>query len=157
MPTVEEWCPIRKVTSGQFCHFFGYYDKTTWDKTGRYLLALRIPATVRHPAPEDAATIGLVDLEDRNRFRPLARTTAWNWQQGAMVQWLESTPTRQIIYNIRTADGYGSTICDTETGDERSLPLPVYAVSPDGRNALTVNYARLGWTHPTIGYAEFSA
>ena len=112
---------------------------------------------MRHPTPEDAATIGLVDLEDQNRFRPLVQTTAWNWQQGAMVQWLESTPTRQIIYNIRTADGYGSAICDTETGDERPLPLPVYAVSPDGRNALTVNYARLRWTHPTIGYAESSA
>ncbi len=156
MRIVEEACPVKKVTTGPRCHFFGYYDKTTWDRSGRYLLALRVPATVSHPTPQDASTIGLVDLKDRNRFRPVAQTTAWNWQQGAMVQWLESTPTRQIIYNTRTAHGYGSTICDTETGDERPLPFPIYAVSPDGHCALTVNYARLRWTHPTIGYADAS-
>ena len=156
MPIVEKSCPVKKITTGPCWHFFGYYDKTTWDRSGRYLLALRVPSIVRHPTPEDAATIGLVDQKDRNRFRPLVQTTAWNWQQGAMVQWLESSSTRQIIYNTRTADGYGSIICDTEAGSERALPLLVYAVSPDGRNALTVNYVRLRWTHPTIGYTESS-
>jgi|GEM_PF-3374938 len=157
MPIVEVPCPIRKVTTGPSWHFFGYYDKTTWDRSGRYLLALQIPSTGRHPTPDSAATIGLVDLEDQDRFRPFAQTTAWNWQQGAMVQWLESSSTRQVIYNTRTPDGYGSTICDTETGGERSLPLPAYAVSSDGRTALTVNYDRLGRTHPTIGYLGSSA
>jgi len=157
MPIVEVPCPIRKVTTGPSWHFFGYYDKTTWDRSGRYLLALQIPSTGRHPTPDSAATIGLVDLEDQDRFRPFAQTTAWSWQQGAMVQWLESSSTRQVIYNTRTPDGYGSTICDTETGGERSLPLPAYAVSSDGRTALTVNYDRLGRTHPTIGYLGSSA
>ena len=157
MPIVEVPCPIRKVTTGPSWHFFGYYDKTTWDRSGRYLLALQIPSTVRHPTPESTATIGLVDLEDQNRFQPFAQTTAWNWQQGAMVQWLESSSTGQFIYNTRTRDGYGSTICNTETGSERSLTLPAYAVSSNGQNALAVNYARLRRTHPTIGYPESSA
>ena len=28
----------KAVTKGPKHHFFGYYDKTPWDKTGRYLL-----------------------------------------------------------------------------------------------------------------------
>jgi hypothetical protein len=29
--------PVRAVTSGPWHHSFGYYDKTPWDSTGRYL------------------------------------------------------------------------------------------------------------------------
>src|SRR5438045_1609000 len=80
--------PVRAVTRGPGHHSFGYYDKTPWDVSGRYLLASRAPFCHRSPRADEPATLGLVDLHDGDRFLPFAETLAWNWQQGCMLQWL---------------------------------------------------------------------
>ena len=56
--------PARAVTKGPKHHFFGYYDKTPWDKTGRYLLANEIDFVGRQPEAKDELTVGMVDLKD---------------------------------------------------------------------------------------------
>ncbi|HIE51283.1 MAG TPA: hypothetical protein EYP85_05955 [Armatimonadetes bacterium] len=152
MSTEIQYLPARAVTTGPNHHFFGYYDKSPWDATGRYLLALETTFIDRPPAPEDVATIGLIDLQEGCRFRPLAQTHAWNWQQGTMLQWLPSAPDRLIIYNDRQEGRFVSVIRDIHTGETRRLPLPVYAVSHDGRSAVTLNFARVARTRPGYGY-----
>jgi hypothetical protein len=107
--------------------------------------------------PEDTATIGMIDLKDKFKFIALTRTTAWNWQQGAQVAWLDHFEDGYwIIYNARKADGtgYESKLLNTRTLEQRSLPLAIYSVTPDHRSALCLNFKRLRYTHPTIGYAE---
>ena len=148
----ETRCPAQQVTRGPFYHFFGYYDKCPWDVTGRYLLAKRVAFMDRPPTPQDIAVIGYVDLEDGCLWHPLAETVAWYWQQGTMLQWMPSQPGRQIIFNTRTAEGYGSTILDVKTGVARSLPRPIYALAPDGRSAVTLNFSRVHRTRPGYGY-----
>lgn len=152
MPTEEKLCPVRRVTHGPFFHFFGYYDKSPWDATGRYLLAMRVAFMKRPPTPEDIAVIGLVDLEDNCRWHPVAETVAWYWQQGAMLQWLPSAPDREIIFNARSKEGFVSTILDIKTGKSHTLPRPVYALSPNCRYAVTLNFSRVHRTRPGYGY-----
>ena len=43
--------PVQRVTEGPKHHFFGYFDKFPWDKSGRYLLSQEIPFTARQPVP----------------------------------------------------------------------------------------------------------
>ena len=43
--------PIQRVTQGPKHHFFGYFDKFPWDKSGRRLLAQEIDFTARQPRP----------------------------------------------------------------------------------------------------------
>ena len=69
-------------------HFFGYYDKSQFDISGRYLLGLKCDVIGRLQQPEDVATIGLVDLENGNQWNAVAQTTAWNWQMGCMAEWI---------------------------------------------------------------------
>lgn len=152
--------PCRRVGAGSPHHyFFGYYNKSNWDRSGRYLLAQEVPWADAVLTPGLEAGIGYFDLEDKDRFTRVAATRAWNWQMGAQLQWLDALPGRQIIYNVRTGDAaarqpfFGSEICDLDTGAKRRLPLPVYVVAPDSRWALTVNYRRLYVTHQTIGYS----
>jgi len=152
MPHEQTPCPVTRGTSGPLYHFFGYYDKCPWDVSGRYLLAMRVAFMRRPPTPEDLALIGLIDLQSGGRWRPLAETTAWYWQQGAMLQWLPSAPDRKIIYNTRTETGFGSTILDIETGERRNLPRAIYALTPDGRSAVTLNFSRVHRTRPGYGY-----
>lgn len=144
--------PARAVTRGPKHHFFGYYDKCPWDATGRYLLAMEIDFCDRQPRRGEALTVGMVDLKDGDRYIPLDSTLAWCWQQGTMLQWLGSAPDREVIYN-GVADGkYVSIVRDVHTGRTRTLPRPIYAVSADGKQAVTLDFARLDRLRPGYGY-----
>ncbi len=158
-PVVKSPCPIRRLGSEPGNHFFGYYNKTVWDRDGRYVLAQRVPFPDARLTPDLQAEIGFFDLQQGDRFRVVDVTTAWNWQMGSQLQWLDGAPGRQLIHNCRTnrADGFypglGSVIHDIDRNTRRELPLPVYSVAPDSRFALCVDYNRLYITHETIGYA----
>jgi len=143
---------VRCVTPRTKHHFFGYYDKFPWDKTGRYLLALETTFIDRPPTPEDTAVIGMVDLQDAHRWIALDETHAWNWQQGTHLQWLGTAPDRLIIYNMREGDRYVSVIRDVHSGETRKLPRPIYAISRDGTEAVTLNFSRVHRHRPGYGY-----
>ncbi|HOW69875.1 MAG TPA: hypothetical protein PKY77_04670 [Phycisphaerae bacterium] len=144
--------PARAATRGPKHHFFGYYDKTPWDHTGRYLLAMEVDFIGRDPRPGEAVTVGMVDLKQENRFLPLDTTTAWSWQQGTMLQWLGSAPDREIIYNTLDKNRYVSVVRDVHHGRTRRLPRPVYDVSLDGKQALTLDFERVNRLRPGYGY-----
>jgi hypothetical protein len=148
--------PARAVTSGPKHHFFGYYDKTPWDRTGRYLLANEIDFVGRQPKPDEALTVGMVDLRDGDRFVPLAKTTAWCWQQGTMLQWLGSAPDREVVFNSLTGGEPSATVLDVHSGKARTLPRPVYALSADGAQAVSLDFARLHRLRPGYGYASYA-
>lgn len=148
--------PARAVTRGPKHHFFGYYDKTPWDKTGRFLLAHEIDFADRQPNPGEELTVGMVDLKDDDKFIPLAKTVAWSWQQGAMLQWLGSAPDREVIFNSLTDGKPSSTILDVHSGKTRTLPIPIYSVTADGKFAVTPDFARTHRLRPGYGYASYT-
>ena len=152
MAIVNHPCPVRRITQGPFHHFFGYYDKTPWDAGGRYLLALRVAFMDRPPTPEDVAVIGMLDSHNDFRWQALAESTVWCWQQANMLQWLPDDSRRRIIFNTRRAESYTACILDVESGERELLPRPVYSLSPDGTQAVTLNFARLQRTRPGYGY-----
>jgi hypothetical protein len=157
---IQSPCPVRRVGDGQQHHFFGYYNKTNWDRSGRYLLAQQVPYKDVLLTPERVAGIGYFDLERGQEFHRVAQTRAWNWQMGSQLQWLDGAAGCKLIYNDRRDEpagrypGFGSVVLDIETGQRRDLPLPVYVVAPDSRYAICVDYRRLYVTHETIGYSE---
>ncbi|UCH34748.1 MAG: hypothetical protein JSV65_19900 [Armatimonadota bacterium] len=153
MATEDGRFPVRPVTRGPHHHFFGYYDKPPWDAAGQCMLALQVPFGDRQPQPDDAATVGVVDLGEDCAFRPLAETRAWNWQQGTMLQWVPSAPNRLIAFNDRQGDTFVGVLLEAHTGERRVLPRPIYALSRDGLRALSVNFARLNDLRPGYGYA----
>lgn len=148
IPTTKHHLPARAMSSGDG-HFFGYFDKCPWSFDGRHLLAMRTTLQDRSPREEDVAVVGTIDC-DSARFNPIGETSTWCWQQGAMLQWL---PDGRIIYNHRRPDGsHGSVIHDPATGQRRELPRPVYAVHPNGREAITLDFHRLEALRPCCGY-----
>ncbi|MFJ1251178.1 hypothetical protein [Cupriavidus sp. CuC1] len=152
--------PYRRLGADGLHHFFGYYNKSTWDRSQRYVLAQRVPMADAELVPDLVAEIGFFDLQDGDRFHRVGQTTAWNWQMGAQLQWLDGAPGRQLIYNRRTDDAsaffphLGATVHNVDTGEDRPLPMPVYVVAPNSEYGLCVNYRRLYITHQTIGYSN---
>lgn len=147
----------RRLTSGPEEHWFGYYDICPWSGNGERLLAMAHPCLGGfRPEQYGAAAIGLVDPESGG-FTRLAETRAWNWQQGALAQWHPAAPDRKIIYNDCDDGRLFACVLDVETGEKSELPAPISAVSPDGRYALSLNFARVGRLRGKYEYGYFAA
>ncbi len=147
--------PARAVTKGPKHHFFGYYDKTPWNSTGRYLLVNQADFCDRQPKPGEKLVVGMVDLKEKDKFYHLDETAAWSWQQGCMLQWLGSAADWTAVYNAEVDGRPGAVVHDIHGQKTRTLPLPVYALSPDGKQAVTLDFARLHRLRPGYGYASY--
>lgn len=137
-------------------YFFGYYDKSPWDASDRYMLCLRANDTWSDVSPKEKADILLIDTalpeSDKNRVRKIAETSSWNVQQACMAQWLGPDFSSRILFNDYRDGKYVAVIKELETGKERVIPAPVYTVSADGKTALTLDFSRLYNLRPGYGY-----
>ncbi|NLF30126.1 MAG: hypothetical protein GX591_04465 [Planctomycetes bacterium] len=152
MPVVEHEIPAAPVTGGPGQYYFGYYNVSPWDASGRYLLALEADFFDRPQRPDDAARIGLIDTRDGNAWRTLGRTRAWNWQQACMLQWVGPAWDRGILYNDLDGGRVVTRLLDAFSGDCRTLPLGTYCLSRDGTQAISLNFGRVHVTRPGYGY-----
>ena len=144
--------PIRQITRGPKYHWFGYYDKLQFDPTCRYVLGMEVDFEGRSPTADDVIRIGMIDLEEDDRWIELGTSSAWGWQQGCMLQWLPGSES-EIIWNDRADDHYVSHILDIHTRKKRTIDWPIYAVSPCGTWAVTADFRRINDMRPGYGYA----
>ena len=148
----EDLPPTRAITRGPKFHWFGYYDKLQFDPTCRYVFGMEVDFEHRSPNPDDVIKIGMVDLEDSDRWIELDETRAWCWQQGCMLQWRPGSES-EILFNDRQNDRFVCHILDIKTGKKRTLPHPFYTISPDGRIAVAPDFRRVNDMRPGYGYA----
>lgn len=143
---------IQKLTpDDKYEYLFGYYDKCPWDETGRYLLALRVKSATAAADSTEPAEIIAIDLKNNNEIKKIARTHAWNVQQGCMAQWIDK---ENILFNDFRDGKYCAVIKNLRTKNERILGKPVYTLSSDKKTALTLDFSRLHRLRPGYGYAN---
>ena len=143
--------PVRVITRGPKHHWFGYYDKLEFDPSQRYVLGMAVDFEHRTPRPDDVIEIGMVDLEDGDRWIELGSSSAWGWQQGCMLQWIPGSDSK-ILWNDREEDRYVCRILDTKTRESRTVPHPIYALSPNGKTAVSADFRRIQDVRPGYGY-----
>ncbi len=148
----ENLPPIRALTKGPKFHWFAYYDKLQFDPTDRYALCNQVDFEGRTPTPEDVLRVGMIDTQNNDAWTELGTSTAWGWQQGCMLQWVPGTEST-VIWNDRENGKYVSHVLDVKTGAKRTLPLPVYSLSPDGKWAVTPDFARIDYCRSGYGYS----
>ncbi len=146
---------VRQITQGPGFYWFGYYDKWQFDPTDRFVLAMRADFEGRSPRPDDTIEIGMVDLGDNDRWINLGRSGAWSWQQGCMLQWRPGSMS-EVVWNDREGDHFVCRVMDVLTREIRTIPNPIYALSPDGKTAVTADFRRIQDTRPGYGYAGLS-
>ena len=130
---------------------FFFYQCLQFDKTGRYLLGMRVYFQNRPVQPSDRADVGFIDLKDGDKWTKIGESAAWNWQQGARLQWRPGSD--EIVWNDRSHDGkkYVARVYDFRSRKKRTLPRPIYDLSPDGSTALTHDFERM--KHSGTDYA----
>lgn len=136
--------------SDGYHHFFGYYDLNAYNHDDSKHLCHRVKFMDRLPVKNDIAELAYIDLTN-GELTVFAETTAWNFQQGAMLQWYSNN---EVLYNIRDGDEYRSVIHNIATNEKRYTDMAVANVSPDGKYGLAINFNRVYDFRPGYGYSE---
>lgn len=144
--------PTRAITRGPRHHWFGYYDKLQFDPTGRYVLGMQVSFQHRSPTADDVIKIGMVDLQQGDRWIELGESRAWCWQQGCMLQWLPGSDSK-VLWNDRRDGRFVCHVVDVHSRERRTIEHAIYCVSPDGRTAVAPDFRRINDVRPGYGYA----
>jgi hypothetical protein len=146
---------IRRISPNDGCHyFFGYYDIPAFDRIGRLHLCHRVGFRDRLPVPGDAAELGFFDLSTGG-FEIFGETHAWNFQQGAMLQWLGQDGDLITYNDFNHSDGFHAVVYSL--GKDRIISKvrrPFATLSADGAFALSINFSRMYDFRPGYGYCN---
>ena len=136
----------RLTPSNKHC-FFGYYDKSPWNPQEDKLLFGEVSVCGRMPCQDEKMQVGYIDLHDKQP-RYLAETTAWNFQQGCMLQWLGDN----IVFNNIVGKKFVAQVSGISGDVLDQYDWPIYAVSHDGKCAMSVNFSRIREYRGGYGY-----
>ena len=127
--------------------FFGYYDKSPWSYDSKYYLL-----HIFDRNQKNKVKIGVYNCEDDD-LNIIDDTSAFNFQQGAMLRWLNQN-SYHIIYNAVDDGNLVAKIKDAVSGKTlKTISVPIQTVNLDGTEALTLNYKRLDKIRPEYGYS----
>ncbi len=146
---------VVRISPNDAEYFFGYYDKSPWDKSDRYILALKVKNAHKIPDSTEKAKVVVFDTENKNQIIEIGSTHCWNTQQGCMAQWLGPDFQSRIIYNDFRNEKFCAVIYNFQKREEEKvLDMPIYDVAKDGSFALTLDFSRLHRLRKGYGYAN---
>jgi len=150
---------LYKLSADGYPTFFGYYDRTPFDRGDQRILAMSMVSKRDDRADTNRLPVRLGYFErtevlaGRPRFHAFGESKTWSWQQGCMLQWFPAGTDGTVVYNRLVAYQYGSVIQDVVTTNVlQELPFPLYAVEPAGRYGVSLNFSRLERLRPGYGY-----
>lgn len=136
-------------------YFYGYYDKSPWDASDRYMICVKVKQAYKSVAPKEQGVVGVIDTQDENKFHKIGITHSWNVQQSCMAQWMGPDFKSRIIYNDFRDGRYCSIIYNFESKmEEKVLPMAAYDVARDGSFILSLDFSRLHRMRPGYGYSN---
>ncbi|HBD92603.1 MAG: hypothetical protein A2015_15915 [Spirochaetes bacterium GWF1_31_7] len=118
--------------------FFGYYTSTPYNTKNDYIC---------HGLRSDSDPVKNTEIDIILNGLTISKTTSWNYQQGAMLQWLDDT---SVIHNIFENGQFKSKIINIVTNEETLINYPIYAVHKNC--ALSLNFSRLAKYRNEYGY-----
>lgn len=150
MGTVAGTTPI---TRGGRQHFFGYFNICPWSADSQRMVLHRTSSTSALPRADEATELILLEDGRYEDAQVLGTTTAWNWQQGSLLQWLGPDP-HHVVHNFRRNNGvsFGARVIDVRDKSASDLDQPIYAISPTGDHAYTIDFVRLHFARTGYGY-----
>lgn len=150
VPGKSDWSKNRVTARNGF--FYGFHDHTPFSSDNKNLLAHQFEIPLRMPKSDDLLSIGIFRGKNWENFSELTETKAWNWHQGAKLQWRGNT--NQFIYNDHRADRNISILFDVDKMKKTELPDPISSVSGCGKFAVGYSFARVEKYMPGYGYVH---
>lgn len=138
-----------KISGNVFC---GYYDVMALSADDKYLVYHKVDFIDHLPEGDDEAKICIFNIET-NKEQIVDSTSAWNWQQGARLQWLGPDYCRRIAYNKFIDEELRGVIYDFLNDSYKIVSEPFYSISHDAKTAITLDFARLARTRNSYSYS----
>lgn len=132
--------PLTRIGSHPNGEFFGYFQNSPErNRNVAYLVPSFKTLKYKRCFPVDICING----------EKIAETTAWNWQQGCMLWWLNN---EEICHNAFNGHVYQARIVNRVSHKYRLLDLPLCAISPDGTLGYSIDFKNLAILNPDYGY-----
>ena len=132
--------------SGKHC-WFGYYDKSPLNVNSQYALFLKAG---KNAVEGEDAEVCLFDMKTKEQ-RAVGKTRTWNWQQGAMEQWIDANT---VSYNAfdENRQEYQTIRVNIETGEQTATCRAAYFYNKTFTKYLSLNFFRLDKFAKGYGY-----
>lgn len=146
MRKVKETAYIQRIfetPSDTFSEWFGYYNYDTLNSSRNKILCGRGSFDGVRPRKDLRIELGYYEVKSHEWHR-IGETDSWNWQQGAMLQWISGSE-EKCIYNASKNGKLISRIYDCTTNESRDIDWPIYGITPDGKHSITLDLERSFW------------
>ena len=120
--------------------FFGYYDKSPWNDYDNKILSHSIKIKNNLPTVNDFAEVGFFEKNKKWEFKKIDQTNLWNYQQGAMLQWISN---EEIIFNQLYKNKIASKIINLNNQKNTYIDLPIYALSNNKKYFLSTSFDQI--------------
>jgi hypothetical protein len=142
---------VRFVTSPEQNCFIGFHDIIPWSADGRVVALQRMPADFRDMEDTDKAIEIALWTPETGAIEAIDTTRAWNFQQGARVQWLPGSASVLLFNDV--IDGVPLGILrDVATGERRVLEGAIHVIDPTGSISIAPDFVDLAVHWPAYGY-----
>lgn len=131
--------------------FFGFHDKSPFSIGDEYLLAHKVMTPLRMPFHDDLCGVGYFTGDNWSEYVNVTETRAWNWHQGAMLQWLGKT---EFIFNDYVNSKHVSKVYSLDGKFVCLLDRAISAISRDGKYGLSYCFVRSNRGMSGYGYAN---
>lgn len=136
---------IFETKSDTFSEWFGYYNYDTLNYNQTRMLCNRSKVDGVAPIKGMTIELGYYDIPS-GRWHHIGESDSWNWQQGAMMQWLPGKGNEnKVIYNTSNNGHLISIIHDIESGENKQINWAIYGITPDGKKSITLDLERSYW------------
>ncbi|HAQ60678.1 TPA: glycosyl transferase [Candidatus Delongbacteria bacterium] len=133
--------------------FFGYYDKSPVNSSGKYIIFHETDGIISNKAPDPKKHVKIMLCDSENNdYSKITETSSYNWQQGCRLQWLNES---KFIFNDFNGSYYISKIYNIESKEFATIDSPIYDCYKD-EFALSVNFSRLNSTDKDYGYKNIA-
>ncbi len=136
---------VFETPSTEYSEWFGYYNYDTLSEDQTKMLCGRSVVDGVAPAKGMKIELGYYVIASGN-WHHIGESDSWNWQQGAMLQWLKKDNNQErVIYNISKNGRLISRIHNIETGKDTDIDWPIYGITPDGKKSISLDLERSYW------------
>lgn len=136
---------IFETPSKEFSEWFGYYNYDTLNYNQDKILCNRSSVDGISPTAGMTIELGYYDVLSRE-WHHIGDTDSWNWQQGAMLQWMPGLGNEnKVIFNCSENNHLISIIHDIKTHEDKCINWAIYGLTPDGKKSIALDLERSFW------------
>lgn len=145
--TLSKGIELLSSTPSEFDHSVGYHDIKPFNKLNDNIILMhRYPKNTIGPKSNLPIDICLWDHKN-NIFNKISETTAWSWEQGSRLQWLDN---ENIIFNYMLDGKLQSCKVNIKNPNDKNYYNPIYSVK--NSKFLSLNYNRIWKFWKNYGY-----